>query len=70
MQLCQKTDNQKMGKRSKETFLQRKHKMAKKHMKRCSPSLIIREMRIKAVASMGYHLTVVKMAIIKNQVYK
>jgi hypothetical protein len=46
------------------TFSIEEIKMAKKHMKKCSPSLAIKEMHIKT--SLRFHLTPVRIAIIKN----
>jgi hypothetical protein len=47
-------------------FLNEKYRMAEKHLKKCSASLIIRDMQIKTI--LIFNLTPVRMAKIKNHV--
>jgi hypothetical protein len=56
----------KWGSELNKEFSPEEYRMAEKHLKKCSPSLIMREMQIKT--TLRFHLTPVRMAKIKNQV--
>ena len=61
-----KQPSQKMSTRPKQTFLLRRDKVANKHMKTCSTSLIIREMQIKT--RVKSHFISIKMELSKKEI--
>ena len=59
-----KTTHQKVGEGYEQILIKRRHLCSQQTYKKCSSSLVIREMHMKT--TLRYNLTPVRMAIIKN----